>query len=436
MVSIRKRLVSGGAWVVAGKLIAAIAAVVVNALLARLLAPDEMGAYFLTFSLVSVFTVGAQLGLNHTVVRLVAESLSIQKAGRAAKSVRLVLGLGVSGALVVAAVLAMGAGKWLTWHLFGSDLVAKIMGLAALWVVILGTQGLVAESFRGFHDIRLATLFGGVFTSVLSGLLFAGLWLIQGHSDLGQIVTFSIVAAATNVLIGFLFLRIKLEPKGLEPDLTARTVLGIAWPIWITNLALVVLTQADLWIVGMFRAQEEVAIYGAAARFAPIVSMPLMIVNAIVPSLIADLYTKGAKNDLCNALRASASVAVIPAFVVLTSFIFFGGPMLGEVYGHYYRDGATALVLLSLGQFVNVWAGSCGIVLVMTGNQALMMLISIACGVINISAAVLVVDRYGLNGVAAVAAATMILQNGLMLMSSKRKTGMWTHARFSRLSFP
>jgi O-antigen/teichoic acid export membrane protein len=302
--------------------------------------------------------------------------------------------------------------------------------------VILGTQGLVAESFRGFHDIRLATLFGGVFTSVLSGLLFAGLWLIQGHSDLGQIVTFSIVAAATNVLIGFLFLRIKLEPKGLEPDLTARTVLGIAWPIWITNLALVVLTQADLWIVGMFRAQEEVAIYGAAARFAVIVSMPLMIVNAIVPSLIADLYTKGAKNDLRDALRASASVAVIPAFFVLAIFIFFGTPILGIVYGDHYRDGAIVLALLGVGQFVNVWAGSCGMVLLMTGNQALMMLISIACGVINISAAVLVVDGYGLNGVAAVAAATMILQNGLMLMSSKWKTGMWTHATFSRLSFP
>lgn len=436
MVSIRKRLVSGGAWVVAGKFIAAIAAVVVNALLARLLAPDEMGAYFLTFSLVSVFTVAAQLGLNHTVVRLVAESLSTQRPQRAAKSVRLVLALGISGALVVAAVLAMGTGKWLAGHLFDSDLIARVMSLAALWVVMMSIQGLLAESFRGFHDIRLATLFGGVFTSVLSGLLFAGLWLIQGHTDLGQIVTFSIVAAATNVLIGFLFLRRKLEPKGLEPDLTASTVLGIAWPIWITNLTLIVLTQADLWIVGMFRAQEEVAIYGAATRFAVIVSMPLMIVNAIVPSLIVDLYTKGAKNDLRDALRASASVAVIPAFVVLAIFIFFGTPILGIVYGDHYRDGTIVLALLGVGQFVNVWAGSCGMVLLMTGNQALMMLISIACGVINISAAVLVVDGYGLNGVAAVAAATMILQNGLMLMSSKWKTGMWTHATFSRFSFP
>ncbi len=431
MVSIRKRLVSGGVWAIAGKLIAAIAAVVVNALLARLLAPDAMGAYFLTFSLVSVFAVAAQLGLNHTVVRLVAESLSMQQPQRAAESVRLVLGLGFSGTLVVAAVLAMGTGKWLAEYLFDSDLIAKIMGLAALWVAIMATQGLVAESFRGFHDIRLATVFGGVLTSTLSALLFAGLWSIQGYSDLGQIITFSIVTAATNAVIGFLFLRAKLHPKGPKSDLTARTVLGIAWPIWVTNLTLVALTQADLWVVGMFRGQDDVAIYGAAARFAPLVSMPLLIVNAVVPSLIAELYIRGEKNDLRDALRASATVAVIPAFLVLASFVFLGGPILGIVYGDYYRDGAIVLALLGVGQLVNVWAGSCGMVLLMTGNQTLMMLISVACGVLNISIAVLVVDRYGITGVATVAAATMILQNGLMLISSKRKTGIWTHATFS-----
>ena len=29
-------------------------------------------------------------------------------------------------------------------------------------------------------------------------------------------------------------------------------LLGVAWPMWSTNLTLLVLTQADIWIVGKF----------------------------------------------------------------------------------------------------------------------------------------------------------------------------------------
>jgi len=45
-------------------------------LLARLLTPDEMGAYFLTFSLVSVSALVAQLGMGQTVVRLVVGAMA------------------------------------------------------------------------------------------------------------------------------------------------------------------------------------------------------------------------------------------------------------------------------------------------------------------------------------------------------------------------
>jgi hypothetical protein len=42
-----------------------------------------------------------------------------------------------------------------------------------------------------------------------------------------------------------------------------------------------------------------------------------------------------------------------------------------------------------------------------------------------------VVRDYGPVGVASTSAAIMILQNVLLVLVAKRKTGMWTHVRFS-----
>ena len=100
-------------------------------------------------------------------------------------------------------------------------------------------------------------------------------------------------------------------------------------------------------------------------------------------------------------------------------------------FGSYYQQGAVVLAVLSVGQLANVWSGSCGLTLVMSGHQKTMMNLTLACGLFNAIAALLLVRRYGALGAAAAAATTMVLQNILMLVFVKRKAGVWTHARLS-----
>jgi len=52
---------SGSVWAFSVRIFASLSGFVVNALLARLLTPDELGAYFLTFSIVMFAALVAQL---------------------------------------------------------------------------------------------------------------------------------------------------------------------------------------------------------------------------------------------------------------------------------------------------------------------------------------------------------------------------------------
>lgn len=428
--SLKKRLFSGSIWAFIGKLMTSILNVVIAALLVHLLVPEEVGAYFLIFSFVTIAAMIAQLGLNHTVVRLIAESMALNKPGRALKTIRLSLLYSGLASFVVAGLLWLGLAKWIIDNLFNSSvLMNSVIGLTILWVVLTTLQNLVAETFRGFHIIQLATLFSELLRSLLLTLAIFAIWLFYDKSTLEETTLLSVITTGLTVLIAgrFLWKKIKELSSEGEKDLSAKELLNITWPMWLTNLTFFLLIQADIWVLGIFITPEQVAIYGAVSRLVALVSMPLMIVNAVLPPLIAELYAQNRKRQLEQLLRLAATITSIPTFILLAIFTIFSEPLLELVYGEYYRQGSMMLIFLSLGQFVNVWSGSCGLTLMMTGYQKTMMVISIFCGLMTVAGAIWVVEPYGAIGVAAVAGTGIAIQNFLMLIFVKNKLDIWTH---------
>lgn len=428
-INIKKRLLSGGTWAFSGKILTAFSGLAVNALLARLLTPDEMGAYFLTLSMVCVFAMVAQMGLTWTIVRLVAESMGTGMPARARMAVRLTIRLAGLGALVMACVLAFGGGVWIAERLFHSTLMSRVVGLAAVWMILIAFQQLIAEVYRGFHDIRLATIFGGLATGLLAMIIFFWLWLLQGHSDLSQVILITLVAGFSSVALSSLILWKKLStfPLPAGDEITTSDIICISWSLWITSLTFLALLQADLWIMGLFRSPEEVAVYGAVARIVTLVTIPLLIVNAVAPPLIAEMHSQEKTKEMEKAMRTVVTFAGLPSLIVLGLFIFFGDFILGLCFGEHYQVGGVMLVILSVGQLANVWAGLCGQTLILTGHQMTMMVIAIVSGLFMIIGAWLLVEAYGGIGVASAAATGIIIQNVLMVLFAKSKVGIWTH---------
>jgi O-antigen/teichoic acid export membrane protein len=447
---LRRRLLSGGAWALGSKILVAVAGLLSSALLARLLTPQALGTYFLAYSILNVGTLLGALGLTGTVVRLVAEGMGLNLFERVRRVISVVLGVGTLGAL----------GVGLAYLLFGNDLakavfnapaLAAITGLLAGWLMVSTLQSLLGETFRGFHDIRLASILGsqpgggttGVATLTLLTTSLLVLWLLNGQATLATIVLLAICSSAINTLVaGWLLYRrvTMLPPQALDQGRKAdtnkvlREALSIAWPLVIVTLLMQVQTQGDVWTISAFLPQRELALYGAANRLVSMVTMPLALIIAVAPPLIAEMYSQGKREDLEHALRNMATLAGIPAFLASMVCIFFPGPILGLVYGNYYREGSVVLALLSIGLLANVWTGSCGITLAYTGHQKMLMVISISSSAVMLIAMVATVEPYGLVGVAMSRMAGIVLQSGIMLLVVKQKTGMWTHVGFKGIS--
>jgi len=429
--TINKKLISGSVWAFSGKLLMTLSGFLINIFLARVLSPEEVGNYFLIISLITFTSTFALFGLPKAAVKLIAESFNEQ--GKIKHIITIVLLMATLGVFLSASALLFGLNDWLAIELFDAPILANLTGIIILWFILFTCQQMMAEIYRGYNDIKLATLFNGLLTSILSAILLIVFYNSYRVFALSEVINLIICAYLISVLFSSLLLWYKLLPVANEriSMVKARETLTeisvIAWPLWITSLALLALTQVDVWLLGVFRTQEEVAIYSIAARLIIIISIPLIVVNAVIPPIISQLHAQKNTRKLQKILRLTATLSSIPAIIALGVFIFFGDFILTFIFGKFYQSSTEILVILSIGQTFNVCAGSCGLALMLTKHQITMMLITLFSGLITIITSWYLVYDYGAKGVATGTTCGIILQNLLMLLLTRYKLGIWTN---------
>jgi O-antigen/teichoic acid export membrane protein len=434
---IRSRILRGSAVVFLGRLASMALGVGVNALLARMLARGEMGAYFAATSMVLIGSTIAGLGLNKAIVRLVAGSLATGRTGRARDAIHITFGIGIVSSLLLATVLAMGPGKNLAVNMFGSEQLAEAMPFVAGWLAAYTLMTLVAETFRGFKRFKHATVFASLLVDVFSFAVFGMMWLSHAHPTLSDVLLVTLALTGGSALIGGLLIARRLRKLRGRGAIDPTDVLAISLPLMVVTLSsFFVGTGVDLWVVGRYEGLREVALYGAAARLMFLVQMPFFVVSQVVPPIVAQLHAQGRRDELERTLRSTATLAAGPAAIVLLSLMVISGWLLQLVYGApFYRGAATVLAVLGIARLIDVSTGLCGVALSMTGHQRPLMYVTMVSAVVSLSLELILVQPYGIVGVAVATCLAQALQNGVQLVMARRRLGIWTQAEFSLRPF-
>lgn len=429
MTGVKEYLLRGSSWALFGKFATVFLNLLLMSVLTRTLPPAEMGLYFLAFNLATFFSIIGRGGLENTLLRFIAQTNEPSQSARL-KSV-LIKGSILSLAVILLTLfIAIISIPWLSNNLFHSERLASITYLIAIWSALLAIQFVTGEVFRGFQEIKKAIWFGGLLAAIISVILLSlGYWL-DLSLFLSTAVTVLIVAIVISNSLALFSLFQKTKP--LEQSnanlISYKELINHSWPLLINALTLFLLSQSDLWLLGTFASEKEVAIYGAASRLVLLTAMSLAIVNAVVPPLIARMHIQNDMPRLENLLRTVATLAAIPALIVLALFIFFSEPIMTIIYGEYYQAGSTVLLILCIGQIANVLVGSCGYTLIMTGHRNTMMVISLISALVAITLGIVLVHFYGVIGLAGAYAFALTSQQIAMWLVVRLKCGIWTHA--------
>ena len=399
----------------------------ISMVIARLLAPDQVGIYFLLVSFVSVAVSFALLGLDVAIVKIIAKSVAVDERGIIRQAILKSRRLSILSSFLLALVLYFFGLEFLATTVFENGAIYDHRLLISIWMILWSLASLNAEFFRGFKQFHLAVLFkrlaANAIILIVSGLIFVSSIEID-LSDYLNIVLFAWLLSV--VVSSFLLQRLFLKNEGNE-HVDTRYLLAMSLPLWFTSWIGIALPQMDLWIVAVYESPELIALYGAAMRLIVIVTMPLLIIQSVVPPLIAETYFKGEFKDLSKGLQTVSAMAFIPGFVLCIIYLIAGEEILNFVYGDFYRDAYLVLKIMTVGAIFRLFAVSSQSLLTMTGFGKTAMVISIASGFAMVIGALYGGKFYGMTGVAAAAATALALNNVLNLLCARYHTGIWVY---------
>jgi len=426
--SLGQQLLSGSAWTFFAKVVAIATALTVNALLARLLSPDEFGIYFLASSIVAVSSIVASLGMNNVIVRLLGESHSTDQGQNSRIIVVRCASLALFGAAMAAILISGPPGQWLAERVFASPLLTSCTGWIAVWLIALTAQTMLTEAHRGLKDFRMSAILGGPIAGIgLVMILLASIFL-GFELKLKEAIALSALSTLAVAPLGIWFIRKKTAHSSGRFPLEPLELASVAFPMLITSITLALLNQSEIWIVGIYLEKTDIALYGSALQLASLIGFPLLILNSVVPPYVAELYKLEQRDRLQRELRRATGIATYAAVAGFLFLALLSSSLLKIIYGDFYQQAATVLVIIAAGRLASVGTGPCGIVLMMTGFHHIMMWVNILTGTASVFLMILVAKPFGLPGIATVAALMIITQNAAMLWFAHAKSGIWTHA--------
>jgi O-antigen/teichoic acid export membrane protein len=423
------RVVRGGIWKVGGTAYVSLLSVLLSALLTRYLSPAAFGEYTYTLSVVVTFSTIARMGFGDTVIREVAGALGRDAPEQARSMIQEILKWsGIS--------LLLGA---LIFLLFGEDLglSASLLGLVILWALVLSAHQLLVDVIRGFQKSQFAALLhggriGGPIAATIAVVLVFVVAQTKDQLTLRSAVLILIAGAGASLLISGTSLvhNVRHTLGGFSWKIRGPSlvVLGLALPVLMHSVASTVQTQSSVFVLKAFQPESDIAIFGTAQQLATFLMIQQNIVLFVLSPEIASLYAGGKIRKMEQLLRRSAGLALLPTLIGYLIFIGGGKAILGLLYGEFYTVGYLPLLVLSSGYLCHVFSGSAGLTLVMTGHQLQLMKISLLAAFLSVGLAVFLVQPLGVVGVAIATTLGYILKNVMMIISVKRRVGIWTFA--------
>jgi O-antigen/teichoic acid export membrane protein len=428
------RLLSGGFWVFLGRIFSVFFQLLVNGLLARLLEPHNMALYFLIFSLVNFFVIFSLFGMQRSIVRIITESLAHKNILKARQVVCSALQTGFLTSIVVSLFFTLGFGHFVAIKVFKSSILCTIIYIPIIWLIIFTLQSLIVESFRGYHNIKYATIFNGLFSSILNATFFSYLLFTNKNVSINLILHIIVISHLLNLIVSLFFLRpyagnlLKDKPK----IFTRSELLKNSWVLYLTDIALFFMTSGQLWLLSYLSDKENVAYFGAATRLMIIVTTALKMMKMTVLPIIGDLYAKNNNNQVEKVLRVSATFAGIPAILGLLLIIMFGNKLLYLIYGEYYTNGYNALIILAIANLVNVFTGSPGVLIVMASKEKYLLLFAILSGGFGITVSYLLIGGFQCLGSSIGTGSGIALYNLMMLIYCKYTLSINTMMSFKK----
>ena len=234
-----------------------------------------------------------------------------------------------------------------------------------LWAIPFWNVALICSSFFRAKKLNIAYTYINYPSRFLLTLilLFFLSSVNQNPILIVKLHFWSIVITATLSLI-FVISKLKLSLKSKDKH---TAFVKDSFPMLVSSSVLILLTMIDTQIMGIYETKANVGIYNVAIKIAALTAISIQAVNSILAPKIANSYVED-KTRFEKLVKFSANLNFTITFIILIIIISFHNFLL-NLFGEVFLEGRNILFILCVGQLVNSFSGSVGVILQMIGKQ-------------------------------------------------------------------
>ncbi len=382
---------------------------------------SSAGIFLLSLTCVSVLTVFFRLGLDNPVLRYIGSrvaDLYSQKKFNTALTWVALFSIPIS-------IFASAYSIEISEYFFYKTDLSEPLKWMFLSIPAISISTLISFAFQGKHKIIATSIFQNLGISTLFLIVyFIGLNLTWLEPNPGTAAKIYLLSSCIIAVLAILSWYRQHNIRKFKFNFFDRELLESVKNLWPASTMSLIVIWSSVLVCGVLLGPVEVALLSAAQRTAGIINLVLLIVNMISAPKFAYMWNKERYIDLEKYVKLSTRLMLVVSFPLLLLFLCIPD-LIMELFGEGFGEGAELLIILSIGQFINVATGSVCNLLNMTGHERDYRQITIVSGTLTILFAVALTAFVGVQGAAIATALGLTVQNTLAMCLVKIRLGYW-----------
>jgi len=392
--------------------------------LGRTLGPEGLGIINLSNRIVTFCIIIGLFGAREMIIKEVSIARQQKNFTRIKSVMNTSFWFNGILSLVIALVLIFCA-PWIAVNVFSKpELTCPLIIFLAVIVPQIFSR-VFSSGLVGYKKIWQSNLVDQALSVTITFIILIILWLIEFELT---IINVAYAYAIGRIVVTFsvgLYWRKIFTHRNEPSQLLIRELQKKRYHFFLISISSTIFSNADVIIIGMMLDAKEVGFYTVASRLALMTSFFLKVTNSSLSPKIAALYSSGKLEELELMIQRVTKALFWIGLGTLILYIFIGRFMLG-VWGEEFKAGYWVLIILSIGQFVNLASGCVGLLLMMTNYEKIHGRITISSSIIGIILLVILVFWFEVVGAAIASAVVVIGMNLLTLYFVKKKLNLST----------
>jgi len=390
-------------------------------LLSRFYGPEQLGRFFITLAVIAfasrITAAGVGSGLVKFIPGMYADQGKAATNGLILKSI--VPTLIVSPVIIGFLVFNAQYISITVFHDEGVTPFIKVMSFALLADAMIN---IICGCFTAIGMPKTSAFGEAAAFNIVFLVVMTGSFLLLNSQAMYLAYIFSMYFCVIG-LVGYW-----LYKNGISIEKTSfsyREFFAVSLPVMFAGMTWVIDSWAGILILGMYRDASDVGIYGIVSKVAGLASVILVSTNTVVASKMSLLWFRGEKEELQKLIKKSTMMTVLLTIPLILFLIFFSEIVL-QTFGNQFVLGKWTLIILLIGQLINVTSGPLSQVMCLTVLQKEYGRLVFSTSIVNVTLNLVCIPQWGMEGAAVASGISMIYLTAMQLWLVYTRLGIKT----------